>query len=70
MVAPNGREALAALDRSPDAFDLILMDVQMPELGGLETTATDPREREEYRHAYSDCRDDCSCVERRPGAMP
>ena len=39
VVAPNGREALAALDRSPDAFDLILMDVQMPELGGLETTA-------------------------------
>ena len=39
VVAHNGREALAALDRSPDAFDLILMDVQMPELGGLETTA-------------------------------
>ena len=32
----NGREALAALDRG--AYDVILMDVQMPELDGLETT--------------------------------
>ena len=38
-VAHNGREALAALERSSGGFDLILMDVQMPELGGLEATS-------------------------------
>ena len=42
-VAANGREALALLEREP--FDLILMDVQMPELDGLETAAA-IRERE------------------------
>lgn len=36
-VAANGREVLAALDKS--RFDIILMDVQMPEMGGLEATA-------------------------------
>jgi PAS domain S-box-containing protein len=35
-VAVNGREALAAFDE--EAFDLILMDVEMPEMDGFETT--------------------------------
>jgi CheY-like chemotaxis protein len=36
VVASNGREALAALEGG--GFDLVLMDVQMPEMGGLEAT--------------------------------
>ena len=43
VVAGNGREALALLER--ESFDLVLMDVQMPELDGFETTAA-IRERE------------------------
>jgi two-component system sensor histidine kinase/response regulator len=43
MVAENGREALASLDAM--SFDLILMDMQMPEMGGAEAMGI-IRERE------------------------
>jgi len=36
-IAPDGKQALKALAANP--FDLVLMDVQMPELDGLEATA-------------------------------
>jgi len=37
-VANNGREAVEKYCQTPDAFDLIFMDIQMPEMDGKEAT--------------------------------
>jgi two-component system, sensor histidine kinase and response regulator len=37
-VAGNGREAVDKYCRAPDAYDLIFMDIQMPEMDGKEAT--------------------------------
>ena len=66
-LASNGLEALASLERT--SFDLVLMDVQMPEMGGFEATAA-IREKEKKTgrhmpivaltaHALNDDRDRC-----------
>ena len=45
-IANNGHEAVAAFER--DTYDVILMDVQMPEMDGLQATAL-IREQEQQR---------------------
>jgi CheY-like chemotaxis protein/HPt (histidine-containing phosphotransfer) domain-containing protein len=39
VVTSNGREAIATLEKASAPFDLLLMDIQMPEMGGFEATA-------------------------------
>ena len=50
VVAKNGKEALTAWQR--ERFDLILMDVQMPEMDGFEATAA-IREVERFKGGHT-----------------
>jgi CheY-like chemotaxis protein len=51
VVASNGKEALAALEK--EAFDLLLIDVQMPEMDGFEVTRAIREKENRVRSQFS-----------------
>jgi CheY-like chemotaxis protein len=66
-VAANGLEALEALDRQP--YDLIFMDVMMPEMGGLEATRL-IRERQKQASQFPKYKSPLIIVAMTASAMP
>ena len=66
-VVDNGRAAVDEWERN--AFDVVLMDVQMPELDGLAATAA-IRQREQAGAANSDHRPDRPRHQRGPRTLP
>ena len=66
-IAANGEEAIAAIAREP--FDLILMDLQMPVMGGFEATHTSASATHDP-YASADRGDDGARDGRGRGALP
>ena len=64
--ANHGREALAALDRQP--YDLVFMDVMMPEMGGYEATQV-IRERQKLKDQHPTYKDQIVVVAMTASAM-
>jgi CheY-like chemotaxis protein len=64
--ANHGREALAALDRQ--AYDLVFMDVMMPEMGGYEATQA-IRERQKLKEQHPTYKDQIIVVAMTASAM-
>jgi signal transduction histidine kinase/CheY-like chemotaxis protein len=67
FIANNGLEVLKLLEK--EKYDLILMDIEMPELDGLETTARIRESKREYKNipiialtAYASEKDRTNCL--------
>jgi signal transduction histidine kinase/HPt (histidine-containing phosphotransfer) domain-containing protein len=65
-LAANGLETMAALDRQP--YDLIFMDVMMPEMGGLEATRL-IRERQQQASRFPNYKADIAVIAMTASAM-
>ena len=67
-LARNGLEALNVLERNQ--FDLVLMDLHMPVMGGLEATAEIRTRDRRHWDPYANCGDDGRRYGRRPRVVP
>ncbi len=67
VLAHNGKEALELA--SAETFDLVFMDVQMPEMDGLAATAAIREARKKQRHSPAHLRDDSARHEGRPRTL-
>ena len=68
VVVGDGRQAVMVAD--DQAFDLILMDVQMPAMDGLKSDGRDSGCREWHKKIYADHCNDRECHEWRSGEVP